>query len=692
MNKKDIDILELMRESILKANKELGFRKQALNEQKSAFDEAFDPEKHMPKFQITKDWGIKGTTDANQIDAIVANLIDVSENNGLRRFKKTTKKMNEILGASYATEETLPSGEEQTGKIKLNEIISSMQLKNLFHAVIGSQDAKVAGKIYETLVARLAGGFTQQVETYSIEDFIDGENNYISLKAIKDTTPIAGSKVNLAIGLAKKPEGIYYLVTVKDSEENPFKVSTFSFKVTQGNFFYFLTGKKDRDSAKSEMDAIRKRIGTVKGELEKRREQKSSEYAKKAAALASAGGSKKAKEAQSLNEAFDVNVFSKETDEDKIVTAFKSIYPQEPASFDTIKGKFIELLTIAGKNIENDLSQKKLLDDVIKFSSKGAFMNLSADIADMVTGKTSDKIFKSKPFLELQKAITMLDGLSGIDLAEYAETNPELIRQIDLLKYNPEKIKSTDKLNRDEVINNINASIKNNEPKYISARNKIKNNLKPFFNLYNKLSDAVTGAKQEPVKSEEPKAYDIRASTAASEAGGYVAGFSQEIDNFWNELKDVSLVETFAETLNEAAGATETQFEVPISRAKAFAKDDKNAEYDETYPQIVVTYEGLKDSTTKSAELFREWAQPLYEGMHILTQGVNRYFIEDNVAGLTVAKDGVTKVDKQVDRLSGMKAGEIATPEESLHESKQPSLKEHLKKAPLDDILDELLK
>jgi hypothetical protein len=131
---------------------------------------------------------------------------------------------------------------------------------------------------------------------------------------------------------------------------------------------------------------------------------------------------------------------------------------------------------------------------------------------------------------------------------------------------------------------------------------------------------------------------------------------------------------------------------VSLARARKIALATKDAEYDENYPTIIVSATNLKDSSIQSMELFKRWAEPIYRGMHEMTNGINQYFIEDLVDGLSVAQDGIEKVDSQITKVSetGLKATELK--EEKQAVSEKPNLKEYIKSSPLDDILEELLR
>jgi hypothetical protein len=86
-----------------------------------------------------------------------------------------------------------------------------------------------------------------------------------------------------------------------------------------------------------------------------------------------------------------------------------------------------------------------------------------------------------------------------------------------------------------------------------------------------------------------------------------------------------------------------------VATARAFAIQNQNqTNYDDTYPTIIVARVELFNSAKKNGELFKKWAQPIYENMYRLTQGINRYFLEDDVTGLSAEEPGAIYSAQQV--------------------------------------------
>jgi hypothetical protein len=696
MKKKDLDVLELMRESLIKANSQLGFTKKKLNEQaqESAFKTEFDVERDMPSFKITKDWGTRGTTDAKELDAVIKSIIDISEKNGLKRYKKALQKLNEIVGATESVAGELPVPAEEA-QLNLGQIVSSLQLKNLIHSIIAKQDAAASGKIYETLMARIAGGFMPGSEKYAIQDFEDGDGNYISLKTIaSQDTDIKGSKFNLALGIAKKGK-VIYLVNVKDAEDNPFKMTPFSFVIDKDNYFYFITKGLDRQKINDEIDSLVGRFSKEKQDITKKGAEKRAALEKRKERLF---GKPEESEKEETPSKLDESTLSEQKDgkfevaeklnvkPEKAVEIYKKLFPAETtANIQSVRNKFKASIKSLEDVLKQDPKTKKLLANAYKLVNREDIEDF--DIAGQIFTDSGTKIYKRKGLQNLIKAINYTDELSGLELALNAETDEKVSSDYEDLIYQPKKLSS-------EKVNDIKAEFEAKNKDYVAARQKLHKGLMPFYTLYDSFVNAFE--KPESVPHEKPSEKSGERTLAQSltnqeyhtvakdATGAEISGkqLSDKINNFWNLFTTFEATE---ETLSESV-EKETQFSITIAQAKAVAKDSKTGQLDESYPTIVVTYQALEESATKSAELFKQWARPVFEGMHYLKQGINQYFIEDSVDGLSTAQDGIEKVDSQITKISetGLKATE-------LKENKQ-SFKEYIKKSPLDDILEDLIK
>lgn len=701
MKKKDLDVLQIMRESIIKANTDLGFIKKTLNEQtqESAFRTEFDVERDMPSFKITNDWGTRGTTDANEIDAVIKSIVDVSEKNGLKRYKKSLQKLNEVVGGTIAAEGELPTPAEET-QLNLGEIVSSLQLKNLIHTIIAKQDPSASGKIYESLMARIAGGFTPSgFERGSIQDFTDAEGNFISLKTIgSQDSDIKGSKLNLARGIAKKGK-VIYLVNVKDAEDNPFRMTPFSFVIDKENFFYFITGGADRQKINDEIDSLNAKFFKQKEEIAKKGAEQRKAFEKRKEKLAGQPEEKPTKEQPEqttgieeslLNEKKEskFDVFEKiNNDPEKAVQIYKKLFPKElDADLESVRRKFRGTFVDLEKVLKQNKMAEKLLDNSYRLAN-GIQIDPAELVGSIFVGEKSKKIYKRDGLSRLIKAVNYTDELNGLQLGMNAETDEKLTQEYETLAFQPRTLS-------DEKVNDIRKEFENRNKDYVNARQTLHKALMPFYTFYNAFLD--TYEKPESVAPEMPieksgkvslmqslanqGAYQVAVDTSGKGMSGQA--LADKVTKFWQDLASSQVA---AENLSENV-EKETQFSLSIAQVKKVAKETASGQLDESYPTIVVTYQALEQSATKSAELFKQWARPVFEGLHYLKQGINRYFVEDSVEGLSVAQDGIEKVDSQITKLSetGLKATE-------LKENKQ-SFKEYLKKSPLDDILEEILK
>lgn len=777
MSQKDLDVLELMRESLLKANKQLGFTKEQILKE-SAFEEQFDPEKHMPKFEVSKNWGTTGTVEANQIDAIIKNIIDVNQPDGLERYKQAIGRMNQIFGATEKKEGELETTAEEPNA-KITEIISSLQIKNIIHAIINNKDPQTAGKLYEFLMARIAGGFTPGEANINIADFLDGEGKFISLKTLKSGSKsvIKGSKVNLATAVAKKGE-VIFLVCLKDQEPDTFKLSSYSFAVNKDNYFNFILGDNQNvnlDAVLGEMNSLEKRLSEISKDVEIGRKErigakilrqldldglrgKLEQYTKKR------GNIKNFKIAQAQEQFDNAQEGSPEKAEAKqLLDAALQEYNDNEANITDLKDEIASREAkaksgdkeSAGENLNESLAQTQVISDIADNVqiAKDIFimLNPTAEIkSDKDVRKYfSDKLKPLESFLKsdpkalklfknsvalytkgreewdpdtISKAIVrasgskllsldnlkILDGvmdfiqtLSGIKLGIETETDPKILSDYEKLNDRAEQITS-------EEENRINSLFKQNEPIY----NKIKQNLqisyRPFVETYTQFAnvkiDKKNVSRTEPqVKAGEISIFDrlntgLEKPLATKDVGGLKTQMSgkevlEKVNDFWKKMEAFEglTVKNLEEANSPDDIKKDLQFSVSIPKSKQVAQMTKGGKLDESYPTVFVTGKNLKTSSETTAKLFKDWAEPIYRGMHYLTNGVNRYFIEDDVAGLTLANNSASEVISSVTTIKekGTKASE-------LKENKQPqkvqSIKEYIKNSPLDDILEDLLK
>ncbi len=243
---KDLELKEfllLTKNAIDKANKDLGFVKPIL-ERKEFQMAPYDPEKDIKLVEFTPtEWGIKGTPTAEHVDAILENIIKPTESNPLDKVKVAFKKLKQVLGPEM-TSTGLPVS-TKTASSDIHERFAVLQLKATLYTIFHGFQAAQSGKIFESLIARIVGGYQANKDDSRIEDIRDEQGNFISLKAIDRKTGVTGSAKNLALGIiaadkVKKGNGVIYLVCVKDLESSPLYFKAFSFLINKENYFNFI--------------------------------------------------------------------------------------------------------------------------------------------------------------------------------------------------------------------------------------------------------------------------------------------------------------------------------------------------------------------------------------------------------------------------------------------------------------------
>lgn len=231
---KVIDYDKIVRDSFLKAKKDLGLVQEVTVE--------------TPSPQSRK-WGSKVYTEYKHLDTMLRPLRSEAGVTGvanLEQIKKIISVINKVLGMREevvaGVKTGLTTAEQQTAQnAKLSTIVSSLYLQRLLYSVLHEQQANVAGRMFEGLMAVLLLGETSG-EHKPIEDiYINDGQDYISLKAITSSGGIDGSVANLAKSLASSPNKVVeYFIAVKDQAESATKINFFSFKITKESFFQFV--------------------------------------------------------------------------------------------------------------------------------------------------------------------------------------------------------------------------------------------------------------------------------------------------------------------------------------------------------------------------------------------------------------------------------------------------------------------
>lgn len=674
---KVIDYDKIVRDSFIKAQRDLGILKEQAGTKASAFIEPFDKQKHMPAFQFkATEWGLKGSTDANQIDAIitaiVGNKADVAKDN-LSKLKIVLEELNKNLGveaSAYAGLKNVPEEEQQVSSLR--QIVASMQLKSLISSII-AQNPNAAGKIFEGLVARMVGGYSNNPIDNPIQDFVDGQGNYISLKTIKSTTEIKGSKANLAKGIAAKG-AVTYLVCIKNADSDPFKMQIFSFKVNDKNFFYFINGVTSmyeltpelKDKIRADINGIYKFFKII--EPNKKSNPDSLTSAPKQPVAEATKPKKKSQQLDPSQEQPPAGVVQ--------MDVINQYFAQESESFASMSddqkiAEFQKRLKVVIDSINiTDTEQEEYYDRAINFYKELAPKSISGPSV----WKASYEDIKNSMFFKKQdadpfKAVTW-NSLYYVVKKIKAENNKFALAAIFDKDANfREKAKKI--YNRLEdganfgdslVFNELLKDVTNEHGYYVDKKDELGNKFNSFVNFIEKIEKAKKDANTEKFKqtalpiTPRPLTDYIRGSIAAGQTPAKDAELEQELEVFWskistaipaqslNEAEETDTEETFDKKddgdTEQKKVKGETQFELSVATVREFAiQNQKETEYDDSYPEVIVARTQLFNSAKKNGKLFENWAEPIYKSMHYLTQGINRYFLEDDIGGLSSKAD-----------------------------------------------------
>ena len=251
IKKKEIDLRSLTINSVNEAFKQHGLLSEAELIKTTAY-------KTLPVAQLKSlKIGQADTPEAQNIDKVIKALIGSSPQS-LDSLSQTISSINNAIGVQEMKSksgETSFGVEEAGGKqTDLSKLAASIYLTNFFNLVLLEQNPQAAGRIFETFVARLIGGsLPPEAGVAPIQDVIDGENNYISIKALQNTTEkLQGSKLGLAKGIIKNDK-VHYLIVIKSGKNPVFKLSFYKFFVDKNNYFEFITNDAGAKQGKSKL-------------------------------------------------------------------------------------------------------------------------------------------------------------------------------------------------------------------------------------------------------------------------------------------------------------------------------------------------------------------------------------------------------------------------------------------------------
>jgi hypothetical protein len=468
----------------------------------------------------------------------------------------------------------------------------------------------------------------------------------------------------------------------------------FSFTITQQNFFSFIYGLTSKTKYTPELKArIRKDINDILDSLKivtsksDNQENPADEDKPEQGVFREAKGEEELEDPEQLE--FVPGL--KQTD---IIEKYFDSYGQEysnlsleekSAKFKTLLGNVIQKINLpkdAEEYYNNAVSFFRKEAPAATVGKEGA--NWKATYEDiknnMFFKKEDGSPFKAVTWNSLEFMAQELGNLNDkFSLAVIFDDNEEVRKRAEIIYQN---IRAGKKYGNDESYNESLSYVMEHEKEYITKKQKIINAFKPFFQFVENYKAAEKKAQKEKFKQKVLAAKpdrDVLAYVDSSVEAGKTPKFdkalSSDIRDFWKLVQSSPLVEA-KKAENDWEDVTlpkgKTQFDIGIGTAKAVAMISNDSNYDDEYTELIVANAELFASAKANAELFKKWAEPLYRNMHMLTQGINRYFIEDDVSGLSSQDPGaiyaVNQISQESEKIkkTGLKASELTENKDSL--------------------------
>lgn len=690
------ELLKISKKAIDKANKDLGFVK-PLTEAREFKMAPYDPEKDIKLVEFSpREWGIKGSPTSEQVDEILSNIITTTDKDPKKKIKEAFLKLKKILGPEL-TSTGVPLGTKaEDGDI--HERFASLQLKSVFYTIFHENQPTTAGKIFESLMARIVGGYQSNNDDSLIEDLRDAEGNYISLKAIDRTTDITGSGINLALGILaaekyatktavegeaanKSGPGVIYLVCVKDLQTKPLYFKAFSFKIDRSNFFNFLL-KKPRLS-KAEIEEAKDKL--LKAHVKT--------YRKEILAYAAQQDQQNAAQQDQQNNNPGVQtegLLFEETDEEK------------------------EAKRKEGKRIAKliELNDKRLKEAAEEYATKYLSWNKSSDVFSHIYpyyhNLCSNAISKAQSTVfEFATAITNPDKTPGIkidkksmleilvnpteegykglfpsfesskDLFKPNSINLDLYKKIasdfQEFKYNEKNFAryvETDPENRrllsmdvrgakltDEDTQKILDIIRENGPKYKKIFTEFMNDkyvtdFFKFLDIFIETTDRIRYANKPPEEKAIPALQGF--TDPVNEFFSILAGNEEKYSNARSAYNQIEfdrlnrVVPLEERLLLEAV--SETSMSITIQNAQALASG-LQADYDDNYEPVVVDTGLIYQTGVEEEKSLKNLMEALFRTHHETRQRYIQWFGYKDIGGLTGA---VSSLQKEKDILDDM--------------------------------------
>jgi len=656
IKKKDIDLGSIVKQSILESKKDLGIiaeqENSKTNKKKFVYRE-FDPIRDIKLVDMNPGaWSLAGNPDANDIDAVLQNLVEAGED-PIQKIKSLFKNLNELMKVTK-TSAGLTISKSAREFSSQQEKFSHAQIMRLLYTMFVESKPGVTGTWFESFIARAVGGYSTNRDDITIEDVRVG-NNFLSLKVISSGTDITGSKFNLARGILSAEEaggadsGIIYLVCVKDTNSFPMYFETFSFKINKNNFFKFVCRKPNptADEIKAQAESILGRFidalpdnlktnpnfkKTLSENLILEGRPVTSIKIKQLTAAAENYATDKLgwnKQAGDLISHFFTKYF-----EDLVENVYsvslnikigdKSLYEALSGTKET-KALFPGFNELKKLMNPNDKPQQSFINDVLYSKIMQGYYNLS----------DNHNVWSFAETIEPDKNIRNL---------AVRVNNREVL--------SPEEYKIIDD------------HLKNNSSKYVNAWKTFVENEKvvSFFKFLDEFAYYAQKAQKEASSSANPEQPALAQPEIPSQPQtGLQNKTSSYIDLFFKYVKTNS--ETFkilsqsenSKQLEESKKDTGSRFEMSISLAKTLANTSE-AELDDAYDTVYVdTKFLLKEGTQLENELKNDIFMKLFKDKHDLEQRYLQYFAYGELEGAKLLTSVVDDLKKDsTDFLQGL--------------------------------------
>lgn len=669
-----IDVGSIVRDSFKNAMKTHGLVKEQEEQtgEPVAFEEDFNIEKHLSYLQLKpRLFGKKGTVEAADVDAVISGIIGKDMPPGLERFKKALSNLNRTLGKG-TSEFGIPSAKEAGDRSSAAAIFSSLHLNYLLSAIINKQDARVAGKMFEGLVARMLGGSVENRED-TIQDMTLSSGEYVSLKLIDPvTTEFKGSKRNLAFAIANKEnknKSVTYLVCEKDRRNDPLSFKAFSFQINKNNFFNFCT-KKEGDLTVEDIKAQMEIIG--------------------------------------------VSVPLAMSTPAAPVAESKRRFLKEAASEDQQKFNY----ALKQFAIDKLGAQKPDSDEEI---TKEIIVKIRDYLQPLIVSTVGSESFKKlSRNNELYKEI--LSNIERINKSIPQSLGAKILNREDFNE-SFQQVKNLHDLMTDEsYVNRVfKGTIEGNE-----GLMEIYNSIKPLIEFYETINDYYNQFSNTRVPQETPQAAKSEEEIAkAKEQEELRAANKQVVDKVINDFftfleagsSKLEAGESEAQTsksLEESskksdkktadgegkdtrtAGEKGPQISMSVQQAKNIATATGGA-VDEDYEQVFVSSKTVFINAEQNKETLKQWIEPIYREFYSLDRGLKKFFISDEPVGLRNAEESTVKLKAEIEKVpkegeTYQKASQLyATPEkQQMGENKtQRPLTKHWSEIMLEELLND---